>query len=78
MENAPVQQLADYLEGTFRHPVIDQTALGGNFDIHLRWNEKSANHPNLEALKQKLSDELGLELVPGRVPMQVLVVEKAK
>jgi uncharacterized protein (TIGR03435 family) len=76
MENQPVQALTGYLEGLFQQPVLDRTGIGGRFDVNLKWNEKGAKDCNLEGLKQALSEELGLELVPGRAPVEVLVVEK--
>jgi uncharacterized protein (TIGR03435 family) len=33
---------------------------------------------NPEAIKQALLDQFGLELVPGREPVEMLVVERAK
>jgi uncharacterized protein (TIGR03435 family) len=77
LENQSVRALASYLESIFQQPVIDQTGIDGDFDITLKWNEKDWNHRNPEGLKQALSDELGLELVPNRQPIEVLVVEKA-
>ncbi|HXT12856.1 MAG TPA: DUF3738 domain-containing protein [Candidatus Angelobacter sp.] len=67
------------MESIFREPVINRTGItGNNSDIDLRWNEKDWNHHNLEDLKRELIDQLGLELVPSREPIQVLVVEKVK
>jgi len=76
MENQPIQTLANILENNFQEPIVDRTGIDGNFDVYLKWNVKDPRHPDLGALKQVLSDELGLELVPGRAPMYVLVVEK--
>jgi len=44
----------------------------------LRWNETGNVEADHEALKQALLDQLGLELVPSRQPIEMLVVEKAK
>ena len=77
MENQPMTTLANLLESNFQEPIVDRTGIDGNFDVYLKWNVKDPRHPDLAALKQVLSDELGLELVPGRAPMYVLVVEKA-
>ena len=49
------------------------------FDINLKWDDGKEGQPhNFENLKQSLLDQLGLELVPSREPIEVLVVEKAK
>ena len=70
--------LAAYLEACFGMPVVDQTGLTQNFDIDLTWNEQKRQDFNHEALKQALLDQLGLELVPDKQPIEMLVVEKAK
>ena len=69
--------LAQELELQFRKPVIDQTALTQRFDIDIRWNEQGDKDPDHEALKQALLDQLGLELVPATMPVEMLVVDQA-
>jgi uncharacterized protein (TIGR03435 family) len=76
--NQQISNLAWFLEDRFKIPVIDQTGLTRNYDIDLKWDESDYRHPNLEALKQALSDELGLALMPGSEPIEMLVVEKVK
>jgi uncharacterized protein (TIGR03435 family) len=70
--NMPISNLAGFLEDYFRTPVVDQTRLTGTFDIVLNGNSTP------EGLKRALLKELGLELVPSREPIEMLVVEKAK
>jgi uncharacterized protein (TIGR03435 family) len=67
-----------FLEYHFATPVIDRTGLTNRFDLDLDWDETDYHHPNLESLKSSLLDQLGLELVPDREPIEMLVVEKAK
>jgi uncharacterized protein (TIGR03435 family) len=55
-------------------PVVDHTGLTGKFDFELKWNKNDPEHDNL---KRALLDQLGLELVPGRESIEMLVVEKA-
>ena len=76
IETCPVSYLADFLEGQVKIPVIDQTQLTNRFNIQLDWD--SRNDPQHEKLKQALIDQLGLELVPGTAPVEMLVVEKVK
>ena len=64
--------LAMELELLFGKVVIDQTGLTQKFNIDLKWNG------DLNALKQALLDQLGLELVPTNMPVEMLVVETAK
>ena len=73
LSNFPISDVADYLEGTFDKPAIVQPGLSGNYDITFQWDEAQGK-------KQALTDELaqaGLELVPSREPIEMLVVEKA-
>jgi uncharacterized protein (TIGR03435 family) len=83
--NQPISLLADMLEGQFRIPIIDRTGLTNHYDFNFSWDEygkkvgnQYPNYPNLEGLKQVLLDQLGLELVPSREPIEMLVVEKVK
>jgi len=82
--NGPLSILANMLEGRFRIPVIDETGLTNNFDFTLVWDEygkkvgnQYPNYPNLDGLRQALNNQLGLQLVPTNMPIEMLVVEKA-
>ena len=74
-----LHNFAAILEKFLGRPVIDQTGqLGaGNLDIDLQWKELGEQDPNHDALKHALHDQLGLELVPSRQPVEMLVMEKA-
>ena len=74
--NEPVSTVANLAENSFGIPVIDQTGLKRNFDVDLKWDGQ--NDPRHENLKQAIADQLGLELVPGTAPVEMLMVEKAK
>jgi uncharacterized protein (TIGR03435 family) len=84
-DNAPLYSdsahfpgITRFLEGYFEMPVIDQTGLTQNYHIDLKWNERWGQDPNHDALKQVLLDQLGLELVPSNMPVEMLVVERVK
>ncbi len=77
-KNSRLFGLADYLEYYLGTPVIDRTGLTNRFDIDLKWKQSSWTKPNPDGLKQAVLDQLGLELVPSREPIEMLVVEKAK
>jgi uncharacterized protein (TIGR03435 family) len=70
---------ANRLEGLlgfyFGKPVINQTGLGGPYDFRLKLDWKKRNPA---AVKRDLEENLGLELVPAKQPIEVLVVEPAK
>ena len=74
----PPWGLTKYLEMIFKQPVVDATALGGAFNIDLRWKVNADSTANQEAVKQALLDQLGLELVSTNLPVEMLVVEKAR
>ena len=73
--NTPISDLTANLENLLQIPVIDQTGIANKFDIDLKWNR---NDPQHNSLKQVLTDQLGLELVLTNLPIEMLVVEKAK
>jgi uncharacterized protein (TIGR03435 family) len=58
-------------------PVIDGTGLSDKFDFDLNCKETDLVNRNLDAMNSAL-DPLGLELVPTNMPIEMLVVEKAK
>jgi len=64
--------ITSFLEGCFGTPVIDQTGLTQHFHIDFKWNERSGDDPDHDALKQALLDQLGLELVPSNMPVEML------
>jgi uncharacterized protein (TIGR03435 family) len=75
--NRPLDRLAFELEGYLQIPVIDRTGIRGNFDITLEWHDPDMEHPDLQALNQALLEQLGLELVPTNMPVEMLVVTHA-
>ena len=64
-----------WLEQTFGRPILDQTGLTGRYDVDLKWKPEAGQSKD-DALRQALLDQLGLELVPGRETVEMLVVEK--
>jgi uncharacterized protein (TIGR03435 family) len=68
--NITAARFADLIQGLVPQPVIDQTGLTGNYDFIT-----GAFGPN--EINQVFLDQLGLELVPSREPVEMLVVEKA-
>ncbi|MBC7981093.1 MAG: TIGR03435 family protein [Armatimonadetes bacterium] len=76
--NMPISDLREFLESRiFHQPVIDQTGLTNNYDIYLDW--EAARYPLiLGSLREVLLEQLGLELVPARERIEMLVIEPAK
>jgi uncharacterized protein (TIGR03435 family) len=76
-ENCPISSLAAYLEDYLRIPIVDQTGLTNHFDITLKWKQSNWGENNPDELKNAVLDQVGFDLVPGREPIEMLVVEKA-
>ena len=77
-KNQDASALAWDIESNFVHqPVLDQTGLKEKYDFTLQteWKEDA---PSIEALNHALLGQLGLELVPRRESIEMLVVEKVK
>ncbi|HXI69548.1 MAG TPA: TIGR03435 family protein [Verrucomicrobiae bacterium] len=72
-----ISNLIGWLEGNFGRPILDRTGLKDHFDMDLNWKPRPGQ-PEKAAISETLLDQLGLELVPGRAPVEMLVVEKAK
>jgi uncharacterized protein (TIGR03435 family) len=72
--------LASFLETVLKTPVVDETGLTNDYgyDVSLKWKQKSWSDPNPEDFKKALREQLGLELVPDRQPVEMVVIEKAK
>jgi len=71
-KNQPISNLVGFLEDYLGIPVVDQTGLTDSYDIVLIGDRTP------EGLKRVMLKELGLELVPGREPIEFLMVETAK
>jgi uncharacterized protein (TIGR03435 family) len=63
------------LEGFLRQPVVDETGLKDHYSIDLRWQNSGQKLP---AIRKALREQLGLDLVPGRETIEVLMVDKEK
>ena len=58
-------------------PIIDETGLTDRFDFDLNCKQTDVENKNWDNVNQAL-DQLGLKLVPANMPIEMLVVEKAK
>ena len=76
--NVPLAYFARFLEYYFGTPVLDRTEIAYRLDINLQWDEPGPQNRDPEAMKRLLLSELGLELVPSREAIEMLVVEKSK
>jgi uncharacterized protein (TIGR03435 family) len=74
----PASTLIGVLERHFKIPIVDQTGLSQSYDYTVKYDEPDPQQPNLEGLKDALQEQLGLELVRTNMPIEMLVIEKAK
>jgi uncharacterized protein (TIGR03435 family) len=70
LSNQPIANLAYFNEYFIGTPVENHTSLKGYYD--LKWDSSP------DGLKQAELENLGLDLVPTNMPVEMLVVEKAK
>ncbi len=70
--NWNIQGLVDTLQGMLGTPVVDQTALEGTYDWDIQYDEG-----NPSSLIQAVRDQLGLELIKTKLPVEFLVVEES-
>ena len=70
--------IANALESLLKQPVIDETGLTNHYDVTLKWDAKLPDDPNPEGLKQAVREQLGLELVPGVRPVELVRITSVK
>ena len=77
----PMASLAKTLFAQLHRPVVDKTALTGNYDLTLQWTPDGApastddNAP--PSIYTAVQEQLGLKLQPAKAPVEVLVVDHA-
>jgi Protein of unknown function (DUF3738). len=83
--NAPLSFLANQLvEGYFQKPCVDQTDLKIKYDFKIQWEanieNKYRDHSSgaARSVIEEQINQMGLELVPANMPIEMLVVEKEK
>jgi uncharacterized protein (TIGR03435 family) len=77
-QGAYMDFLADSLENFIGIPVIDKTALTNKFDLSLQWGRSGPDQAGSDDLRKTLLNQLGLELIPGIAPVEMLIVEPSK
>ena len=74
----PISMLARFLEQQTKTPVIDRTGLTKHYDFSMKWVKQDPKKTQTEVLNEALVQQLGLEMVPDRETIDVLVVERKK
>jgi uncharacterized protein (TIGR03435 family) len=72
---APIYTLVNVIVGQTRAPVLDQTELGGTFDLDLHWSPELAATDDATSIFTALREQLGLKLERTRVPTEMLVID---
>lgn len=75
--NQPLSALAEELEISSAKLVLDETGLTNHYDFDIKWEQKDYSHPNIAGMIAAVKT-LGLELVPEKRSMEVVVVGKAQ
>jgi uncharacterized protein (TIGR03435 family) len=74
-QSVSVDALAGMLSRPAGRPVVDATGLKGNYDITLDYAPEGAADSSLPSLFTALQEQLGLKLVPRKVPAGMLVID---
>ena len=53
--------------------MIDKTGLTGNYDFTLEFD-----HNNRDAIYAAVQEQLGLQLVPAKAPVEIIVIDHAE
>lgn len=76
-QNAPISKINDYLQSASPLPIIDETDSSKRYSIDITWTDNFAD-PEHMALQRVLREQLGLALILTNMPVEMLVIEKAK
>jgi uncharacterized protein (TIGR03435 family) len=58
-------------------PVLDKTGLSGKYDIDLHFRRQDDLNSNLPDIFTAVQEQLGLKLVPAKVPVTYLIIDHA-
>jgi uncharacterized protein (TIGR03435 family) len=75
--NEPISRIDEFLQTASPLPIVDETGMTNRCSINLQWTENPQD-PEHTALQKALREQLGLVLVPTNMPVEMLVVTKAK
>jgi uncharacterized protein (TIGR03435 family) len=72
-----MEQLAGVLSRMLGTPIVDKTGLTAYYDLSLRWSpdEASADTTAAPSIFTAIQETLGLRLLSGREPVEVLVID---
>jgi uncharacterized protein (TIGR03435 family) len=69
----------NFFENKLQIPIVNRSGLRGKYDMDLKWRRGAEQWSNkqaeTDAFKQAVLDQLGLDLVPTRETIDILVIE---
>jgi uncharacterized protein (TIGR03435 family) len=68
--NAPITVIVRILERGLSRPVIDETKLGGRYDVDLKWDPSAGRDGEVRAV----SDQLGILLTPAKRQVDMVII----
>ena len=74
--NMPIDDLSDFLEVSLGRLVLNQTELTQKYSGSLKWDPQSNKAAELKEIQNVLADQFGLQLVPSRQSVEMLIVKK--
>lgn len=82
LHKTSMQRLADLLSGETlkmsERPVVDLTSLKGVYDMTLDWSPEAAPDSEKASLFTAVTQQLGLRLDTQKVPVEILVIDRAE
>jgi len=73
--NETLEDFARILERVTGQPVVNETNIGGKFDIELDYAPIDDASSSLPSIFTVVQEELGLKLIPREVPVEELVID---
>ncbi len=77
-KGANMDSFATTLSGILDRPVIDRTGIPGAFDFKLEWAPDDAADSSKPSLFSAIQEQLGLKLEAQRLPVEILVIDRAE
>jgi uncharacterized protein (TIGR03435 family) len=77
MQNMSLSALATWLARPAGGPVVDQTGIKGNFDFRIDYATMNDANAALPDIFTALPEQLGLKLMPQKVPVEMFVIDHA-
>jgi uncharacterized protein (TIGR03435 family) len=73
--NLTMAGLASWLAREMDRPVIDNTGIGGEFDVKLEWSPEQISETSGPSIFTALQEQLGLRLESGKGPVEMIVID---